>query len=151
MKKLSAFCVAAALAILPCAANAGGGKAIVPHWYIISNDTNVQHSNFFISNVTNHDLVVTITFYNKDGTVFSPVLTYNNFQNGNTEIGAGNSANLRIDSPASTVDSYGYATITWSNKTGENDLVGLIAWADWMVDSPDPRGFSIQVNGGNPF
>ncbi len=130
---------------------AGSGKAIVSHWYAYNNGSgNDQHSNFFISNITKNDLVVTIKLYNKDGTIYSSGLFYNNFQNNNTEIGAGKSVNFKITASTSSSDFYGYAVIEWKNKENNDDTVGLVAWADWQQDSPQ-RAHSIQINNGNPF
>lgn len=130
---------------------AGSGKAIVSHWYAFDDGrSNTQHSNFFISNITQNDLVVTIKLYDKDGTIYSSGLTYNNFQNSNTEIGAGKSVNFKINASTNSREYHGYAVIEWKNKENDDDLVGLVAWGDWQQDTPQ-RAHSIQINNGNPF
>lgn len=153
MRYLKSIITIFILSISPYTASAGQGKAIVSHWYAFNNGTgNYQNSNFFISNITHHNLAVKITLYNKDGTIYSSGLTYNNFQNNNTEIGAGQSVNFKITAGVSPTDVYGYAVIEWWNLGTDDDVVGLIAWADWSDLTPSyPTGYSIQINNGNPF
>lgn len=127
---------------------AGTGKAVVSHWYAYSFEGNTQNSNIFISNITQNNLKVTVTLYNKDGTIKTSGLEYKNFQNNNTEIGARKSVNLKIT--GGSISEYGYAVIEWGNIGTDDDTVGLVAWADWAQDSPS-RAYSVQVNNGNPF
>ncbi|SME92632.1 hypothetical protein [Desulfovibrio gilichinskyi] len=130
---------------------AGSGKAIVPYWYAFDNGgTNYQSSHIRISNFTDHDLIVKISIYNKDATIYAGNVEYENLQAGDTEIGAGKSAGCIIRGyPLNTVFT-GYAIIEWKNKDGDNDAVGLVSWADWAQKTPS-RGFSIPVNNGMPF
>lgn len=154
MKYLKKIVIIWTVFLVSQSAFAGSGKAIVSHWYALNDGGgNVQHSNFFISNITKNDLIIKITLYNKDGTTYSSGLVYNNFQNNNTEIGAGKSVNFKISAASiSTNDSYGYAVIEWSNKGTDDAAVGLVAWADWQQDGQSIlRGYSIPINNGNPF
>ncbi len=129
---------------------AGSGKAIVPHWYVNANVSNNQSSHFFISNISKSDLIVKITLYNKDSTTYSANVTRINFQNSDTEIGAGKTAYYKIGGIQGSGDAYGYAVIEWTNKDNDDDTVGLVAWADWQQNI-EKRGFSIPVNNGMPF
>ncbi len=131
---------------------AGSGKAIVPHWYVYNDgNTNIQTSNIFISNISKNDLIVKITLYNKDSTVYAANIDYHDFQNNNTEIGAGKSVNYKINANSiGTEDAYGYAVIEWSNKNDDNDTIGLVAWADWTTRGEN-KGYAVTVNNGMPF
>ncbi len=129
---------------------AGSGKAIVPHWYVNNVGTNFQSSHFFISNISNNDLIVKVTVYNKNGEIHTTGISYFNFQNADTEIGAGKTAYFQIYGIAGNQDTYGYAVIEWKNKDNEDNTVGLVAWADWQQNT-EKRGFSIPVNNGIPF
>lgn len=150
MKYLKAIIITCILLAVPHSAFAGMGKAIVAHWAVFNNGSNVQTSNIFISNISKHDLIVTVTLYNYDGTIYSSGIEHKDFQNNGTEIGAGKAGNFKINAPGvGTSYYYGYAVIEWSNKGTDDDIVGLIAWADWWENNPN--SYSIQINNGNPF
>lgn len=124
------------------AALAGSGKAIVPHWTGGNNsDTSV-----FVSNLSRHNLVVTITFYDQTGTVRTAE-NYYGFVSGNTEIAAGGTGYVNIGQAG--VIGQGYAVIEWKNRSGENDTVGLVAHA--VRGRADAWRYAIPVSGGAPF
>ncbi|NDV21568.1 hypothetical protein [Desulfovibrio sp. JC022] len=151
MKIFRIVLLACIIATLSCsAAFAGSGKAIVPHWLAVNyGKSNAQSSNIFITNITQHDLVVKVTVYNRDSTIFLSGIEYKNFQNNNTEIGAGKTVNLKINGTGTTESDYGYAVIEWVNKEYDDDVVGLVSWANWRESSN--RGYSVPVNNGMPF
>ena len=125
---------------------AGSGKAIIPMWHGVSG------SNYFtdvrLSNITNNNIEVKVTFYNTNGTKVTSGITYWDFANGNTELAANSSGRMRI-----AASGYGYATIEWNN-IGENDddLVALVAHAERMLIQSGGIGVSsLPVNQGLPF
>lgn len=99
-------------------AYAGSGKAVVPHWMA----TGSTVTSIWVSNISSHNLDVTITFYDENGNKLSAE-TYYNFQNANTEVAAGKSGYVTI-----AADSYGYAVITWKNIGTDDDVFGLVAY-----------------------
>ena len=124
-------------------AYAGSGKAISPMWDITSTRTCYIH----ISNITTHNLQVSVTFYKNDGTTVTSGITYNNLQSSNTVLNAGNSAFIQIDAAATS--QYGYAVIHWSNDvSSEDDVVGLVAHG--FCSGSDNR-YAVPVNNGMPF
>ncbi|HAS87784.1 MAG TPA: hypothetical protein DCS48_00510 [Desulfovibrio sp.] len=152
MKFVKIMFVACVISILmSTAAFAGSGKAIMPHWLAQHNGhQNIQSSLIFISNITQHDLTVKITVYNKDGSVKIQGLEFDNFQNNNTEIGAGKSVEYRIKwDQISNKSSFGYAVIEWENKNYDDDVVGLVAWGRWAETGS--KGYAVEINNGQPF
>jgi hypothetical protein len=117
------------------------GKAVLSHWM----GTGTSATSLWVSNITSHDLTVTITFYDANGTAHSPG-SFNNFQNSNTEIGAGKSGYVSI-----TTDSYGYAVIEWANKGTDSDPFGLVAYAHRASGSSGDWRAAIPINNGQPF
>lgn len=135
--------ILACLLLVSCNVYAGSGKAIIPHWL---SDTISQHSAFYISNITGHDLQVQVTFYKEDGTAISPTL-YTDFAAANTEIPARSSAHVVMQYASG--HAYGYAVIEWQNKSTDDDTVGLVAGGYRTVGTT--RIYSIPVNNGVPF
>ncbi|BCB26934.1 hypothetical protein SKTS_18200 [Sulfurimicrobium lacus] len=146
MKKMYSILVACCLS-LSFNAFAGSGKAIVPMFGADTTQPDWQRTNIFLSNITTHALNVQITVYQEDGTVVpSSSLTYVNFQNSNTQIGAGKSAYLKID----TVGwHFGYAIVQWQNSGTDQDAVGLVGAA--QRQQALEWGHYIPVNNGIPF
>lgn len=126
--------------------HAGSGKSIVAHWL---SGSSTNPSAIFVSNITGNSLVVSVVFYDQSGNVLSPS-TYFNFQNGNTELAPRSSGYVTI---ATSTLAQGFAVISWSNKQGNDDLVGLVAHAT-RGETSTALGvyrYSIPVNGGQPF
>jgi hypothetical protein len=129
---------------------AGSGKAIVSYWHTVNNGKHYrENTQINISNITQHDLIIKITLYNYDGTIYDKG-EYRNFQNGGTEIGAGKTGMFWLQSYEVTPHQYGYAVIEWKNKLNDDDIVGLVAWTGVAGDSAS-RAYSIPVNNGKPF
>lgn len=124
----------------------GSGKAIVPNYGSIGG-ASPQESNVFISNITQHDLTVTVTFFKQDGTKLTTNITYFNFQNSDTEIGAGKTGYVHVTGTASWT--YGYALVEWKNKGTDQDAVGLVAQAQRQEGTL--WGYGIPVNQGLSF
>lgn len=124
---------------------AGSGKAIVPHWGAQSG----KASYIFLSNITDHDVIVSITYYGKNGAKLSPS-TYTNFTNSNTQLSARSSGYVSIQPGAWD---YGFATIEWINLLDEDDTVALIAHGFRVVTATTSTrsDFSVQINNGLPF
>ncbi len=116
---------------------AGSGKAIVPHWKVTSQMGITVGQVIFISNISNHDLIVKLSVYKHDSTIETAGLQYANFINNNTEIGAGETAHISIQT---NTEDEGYAVIEWKNKDGEDDTVGLVA-----------SKVNFPINNGMPF
>jgi len=117
---------------------AASGKAIVSHWSYEGSTPNA----IYVTNITDNDLAVSVTIYNKDGGVVNPT-TVTNFQNSNTEVAAGKTGYVTVQS-----SNYGYAVIQWTNLGTDDDVYGLVAFAQ--------RGnttwhYAVPVNSGNPF
>jgi len=145
MKKLWLIVIASCIFCVD--AVAGSGKAIVPMFGSDNTQPNWQRTNIFLSNITTHNLEVKITVYQEDGTVVpSSSLTYMNFQNSNTTIGAGTSVYLKIDT---TGWHYGYAIVEWQNLGTDQDAVGLVGVGQRQQASL--WGYYIPVNNGTPF
>lgn len=124
---------------------AGSGKAVVPHWQA---NGATQNTAIFISNITNHTLVVTVKFYDQLGNALPPS-SFFNFQNGNTELAPRNSGNASLSMTTATA---GYAVVQWSNKPGDDDPFGLVAHAHRAENATGlVYRYSIPVNGGQPF
>ena len=144
MKKLI---LSTLLPLCSLSAYAGSGKAIVPYWDIATNN---QQTNLYITNITEHDLDIKITFYSQDGNEYTgSTIHYKNFINSNSTISARNGAFIHVNSPASgSPYTYGHAVIEWSNQADENDTVGLVAHG-WKHSN---NGHSaIPVDNGQPF
>lgn len=126
---------------------AGSGSAIIPN---ISANTNTGADNvYYISNITNHDVEVTVTFYDKDGAVLTSGVNYSNFAASNTEIAAGKTGVITF-APSSW--EYGYAVIEWNNKGTDNDVVALVANGYIEKDaSPQLSRYTVLVNCGLAF
>lgn len=120
------------------------GKTVIP---LIQSQPAVE-TNLIITNITDHDLTVNINVYCTDlnTPVSNSYLTYSGFQNNNTEIGAKKIVQVAIR----TVVCSGPTIISWSNKTTDNDLYGLIAAGQyWGTTSSWLTSF--QINNGAPF
>lgn len=156
MKRLTFICLTSLMLVaMGGVAHAGSGKAIVPHWQVYQDGTgsNNNPTFIFLSNITTHDLVVNITMYNLDGTMFTNgTFQYNNFHASNTEIMAGESAYLKVIGVIGNPNAYGYAVIEWENKNMDHDAVGLVAWGMKFREGMEyNKGYSIPINSGNPF
>ncbi|CAM2067445.1 hypothetical protein SCOR_18840 [Sulfidibacter corallicola] len=128
---------------------AGYGKAIIPH---MSANTATDSINlYWISNITEHDIKVTITFYDQDGNALTSGVSYTNFINSNADIAAGKTGLSTVDT---STWKYGYGVIEWENKGSDEDVVALVAhgFFDEKDGSSNPQGFyAISINAGMPF
>ncbi|MCW8928947.1 MAG: hypothetical protein OQL19_01765 [Gammaproteobacteria bacterium] len=126
---------------------AGSGKAISPHWS--GDDSTTSPTYIFISNITDKNVNVSVTFYGDDGTVI-PVTTYTNFINGNTQLAPRATGRVKISPPVRT---NGYAVIEWENEASDDNIVALVAHGyRVMVNSTYRRAdITIPVNNGMPF
>lgn len=129
------------------AAFAGSGKAIVPHWHSSLSDG--LRNRIHVSNITDNTLNVTITLYNKNGSVYNSGLTYTNFITSNTQLAANSSGYLQMYGSTD----YGYAVIEWSNTGTDDDVLGLVAYSSkTVVNGPEWRAdVGIPVNNGLAF
>jgi len=125
------------------AANAGSGKAILPHWAASANDGNRTY--IVASNITDHTLDVAFKFYGEDGTIVSSSnLSYKNFVNGT--LGPNQTGLVYVLTPSSNI---GYAVIEWKNVDGDDDAIGLVAHG--FRYSGSYWTYGIPVNNGLPF
>jgi hypothetical protein len=111
-----------------------------------------QETNLFLSNTTDHTLTVSVFFYQQDGSSPpSSYIAYLNFINSNTQIAAGSSAAITIQ----TLDAFhfGYAVINWKNSGTDNDLFGLVGSAQRQqeITGTSYWGHYIPLNNGLPF
>lgn len=130
---------------------AGSGTAIMPHFYVNlldGTDPAFELNYLYITNITNHDLIVSVICSDKNGTaVETTSFVYNNFLNGNTVIKAKNTAYIVL---RHTGWRYGICTIGWSNEGADQDAKGLIAHGIRLHGNIN--GYSaIPINGGLPF
>ena len=129
---------------------AGSGKAIIAH--ANANDTTGSTTVYYISNITGHDLEVTVTFYDQNGNVTTSGVSYSNFITGNTEIAAGKTGIVTF---APTTWLYGYAVIEWNNTGTDDDVLGLISQGfsqkrDVTTGQIYAR-FGVPINSGEAF
>ncbi|XOV81040.1 MAG: hypothetical protein ACFHVJ_08825 [Aestuariibacter sp.] len=126
---------------------AGSGKAIVPHW--AGQAPGASPTVIYLSNISNNNVDVTVTFYDKMGVALSPT-AFDNFISSNTQIAAGNTGNVQIK-PSSF--NYGYAVIEWKNEGNDDDTVALVAHGYRSTTNSSTRrsDFVISVNNGLPF
>lgn len=148
MKKESLlFCLALIISTFSTVSFAGSGSAVIPYWN--SNGSIGLRGTVQISNTTNNDINVTVTFYGKDGTIQASGLTYYNFTNSDSQLAAHSTGVIQLATPSD----YGYGVIEWSNETGDNDSIALVAHSSvitvngssWRAD------VAIPINGGLPF
>ncbi|QTD53498.1 hypothetical protein [Sulfidibacter corallicola] len=128
---------------------AGSGKAIIPNFS--ANSATDGKCVYYMSNITPHDLEVSITFYDQNGTVITSGIVYTNFINSNTEIAAGSTGVVVINP---TPWKYGYAVIEWNNKSTDDDVLGLVAhgFFDQQDGSDNAEAYySIPINCGAAF
>ncbi len=152
MKKLNCIIITL-LALCTSYARAGSGKAIVPiAAYGRSSSTAFQSTTLFLTNLTDHSVKVTVTFYGKDGSLLSTsLLTFDNWTNSNTEIGAKKSAYVILSSASNTAFNYGKAIIEWENLGGDDDSVALVAHGSFQDYAVSDGRWTIPVNSGLPF
>lgn len=125
---------------------AGNGRALVPHWAAhTTGDGSTTSFNLSISNVTDHNLQVSVKFYAQNGALVSQNLNYTNWQNSNTVVGAHQTAGIQV-----TYLDKGYAVIEWSNQGTDDDAVGVIAHANRYA-STSHWSYAVPINGGLPF
>jgi len=133
--------------LIPALAIAGSGKGIVPHWG--ASVTDGKPSWIYLSNITDDVINVEVSFYDKNGTKLAPS-TFNNFITTDTQLAANSSGYVSIKSGGFN---HGYAVIEWSDTSGNDNTVALVAHGyRVMADGTDIRGdFTIQINNGVPF
>lgn len=122
---------------------AGSGKAIMPSWG--SSGTSNQ-AYIYISNISENVVNVTVTFYGKDGTKFSPS-SYTGFSSGN-QLLAKTSGYVSLSLSSFN---YGFATIEWVNANGD-DTVALVAHGHRVAGVSGGKSIlAIPINDGRPF
>ncbi|MET2900079.1 hypothetical protein ABXV22_17400 [Vibrio rotiferianus] len=115
-------------------ANAGSGKALIPHWNAL------HQSYFFISNITNNSIEVGIKLYDSDGKIINL-----------EEVGLSNQV---IIEPKTTkklqtktyLNKFGFGSISWKNVGTEDDEVAITV----AVQEYNQRVF-FMLNDGQPF
>lgn len=134
------------LIILSTSLFAGSGKAIIPDWKANSPTGNITY--LTISNITDHNISVTVKLYDQNGNILSPS-EYRNFVVSNTQLEPKSSGLLTISFDTSK---FGFGVIEWENLEGEDDTVALVASGFRSVLTSYRRGdYSILINNGQPF
>ncbi|NKC19485.1 hypothetical protein CWC29_011620 [Pseudoalteromonas sp. S4498] len=125
---------------------AGSGKAIVPLWSAGPN----HHTFIDISNITDNSLYVELTVYRRSGDVVpSSNLTFDNINASTGEIAPNNTGYILVS--GFSHEEYGYATISWKNKNGD-DVVGLVSQGVRVINPNGNRAeYAVIVNNGMPF
>ncbi|MCW8931537.1 MAG: hypothetical protein OQL19_15020 [Gammaproteobacteria bacterium] len=126
---------------------AGSGKAINPHW---SGDISTSASTIiYVSNITDNNINLTITFYGDDGTVV-PITSYTNIINGNTQLAPNSTGEVQIKPSTRKT---GYAVIEWENESTDDNVVALVAHALRISVNTSSRraDITIPINNGMPF
>jgi len=125
---------------------AGSGKAIVPLWGSGNGDFSTVID---VSNITDNPINVSFTFYGSAGNVIaSTYISYYNISS-TGELSSKNTGSVVISGLPS--NDYGFAVITWENKTG-NDVVGLVSQGLRIyTDSSVRSEYAILINQGMPF
>ncbi|WP_045386690.1 hypothetical protein [Vibrio rotiferianus] len=120
-------------------ANAGNGKALIPHW------ESPRHVKFFVSNITSNPIEVHLKLYNEQGNII------------NIE-GAGIPAKFILD-PKTTKslasdpnyvnfrNAFGFGSISWSNIGSDEDEVAITA----VVTANGIGTPKLYINNGQPF
>ncbi len=138
-------------------AYAGSGRGYGPGW---QSTTTSSCSDYIVTNITSHPLIVTFTPTKVDGTVVSNSyvrLTYDtvlNAQISEIELAPGKSCYFSIKSPNTSngFPDHGVLIIDWKNKNdNENDYKGLIAHGARFAQPTVTWTYSLVVNGGMPF
>jgi hypothetical protein len=161
MKKLIA--IALALTTLNCSFG-GQGKGIVPVTISAKGTAtppayDYWSTSVWVTNITSHTINVTVTFYGKDGTAMpSSFYNYTNFITSNTQLAPNTTGLIYFTPPTTTAQNYGKAVITWTNVSGDDDTVGVIAHAHlnrlacWGSNTTYGESFSpVMINNGMPF
>lgn len=126
---------------------AGSGSAMIPN--VSANGTTNSDNVYYISNISNNDVDVTLTFYDQDGNVITSGISYTNFTTSNTVIEAGSTGVVTF-SPTTWL--YGYAVIEWSNQGTDNDAVALVAngYVE-KVETSHLARYTVMINCGQAF
>jgi hypothetical protein len=158
IKIIKKYALLAALLSGTVLSYAGSGKAIVPSLnYYRGSSTQFSYNLISITNITDHPIEVTVTCYDSAGSLLpSSWVIFNNFTSSNTQIAAKSTAHINVLPPTSTTvgDSYGYATVEWSNLSGSNDAIALIAHGvgGYLYAGANRESkWAIPINNGMPF
>ncbi len=150
---------------------ASSGSAIIPFFHALhnSNGSNTDPS-FYITNISNHTVTVTVTFFKADGTVLTDgdnsnltgllrgtnVIDFEDGLSNNSvrfKIDPRNQSRIFIFEPG-TGTLKGSGIIEW-NKSNKGVFVALVAYGDiFWSDQVGSLGWaqsSITINGGLPF
>lgn len=134
---------------LSLSAYAGEGKAYIPHWKGTFTGLGSNNSKLWISNITNHNIEVTIRIYDKNGNLIAPS-SYEGFIAGNTQLAPKSSGKVTLALP----DNFGFGEILWENvATTEDDSKALVAHLKNTVKSTSSNfgSASVSINAGLPF
>ena len=145
---LLAFILSAAVS------HAGSGSATLPFSTYYRSGSYFSATTVYLTNITENNIKVTITFYSKDGSVLSSSLvSFDNWINSNTELGAKTTGYALLNSATTGGPDYGKAVIEWENNSGDDDAVALIGYV--VVSDVSSYGgltkSDYQIKGGNPF
>lgn len=133
---------------------AGSGKGILPYWGAsgVSTDTNYSVYILNLTNISDNDVDVTVTFYKKDGTLLSSThQSFYYFSANDTTIPAHGTAQINISHSGGWEQ--GYAIIQWENtNSSEDNSVALVALGTYVHRNTGIEARqSIMVNQGQPF
>ncbi|WP_010451334.1 hypothetical protein [Vibrio rotiferianus] len=117
-------------------ANAGSGKALIPHWHTSTSAW------FFISNITNNPIEVRMKLYDQDGNIVNL-----------EEVGL--SSQFILDPKTSKwlktqkyINKFGFGSISWKNLGSDDDEVAITAAYEHLGGH---RGKFLMLNSGQPF
>lgn len=152
MRKSIVYILLFLATLFPAAAFAGSGKAVVAFW---SGSASTGQTSLTLTNITPHDLLVRVEFYNRQGTLITsapPTIGYTNFTNSNTTVAARNTGTVSISSTVTDSNAVGLAVVYWENTGTDNDLYGLVGHGIRVFPTGTTRAeHYIPINNANPF
>lgn len=150
------------------------GSAMIPHYqaYKLSSPQEDWHTHWYISNITDSSLTVTITLYDQSGNIITDdnssstgliqALNVTNYSDNNTgstvsfNIGADSAGYVSIHSQTSGSWKYGYGIIEWSQGTNNKKYQALIVHSRCTRLKVNgslvyESAYGIPINNGQPF
>lgn len=168
MRKITYPFILLFTACITSIAFAGSGSAVVPMFYVITNANGSQaHPWLYMTNITDDDITVTVTYYDRLGTILSDGedsqtaglirgVNLNNYDgslagaSATFTISPNNQGIIYLQPAVGDPSRTGSALIEWSQDS--NARVGLIAHQLTFTSDPNgPARYSVCVNGGLPF
>lgn len=161
MKKILLL-VAGISILLPSLAFAGSGKTLIPHF--LTDSTSKFYSFFYLSNITDESIEVSVIFYDKSGNI---IHDNNSATTGNvTATDVTNYVEPTTDSTVTvtilphttstislrnTLSNPGYGEIEWQQNNSSRRL-GMVAQGRILRQSGSyEHGYAITINSGNAF